>query len=135
MAKMVIIGDVLVITSTAKFEYLKMLEKYKPKALELSETNENGKQEVTFKIGTTRNGGKGALNRMGVSFDCATYDDEKLAFVRFDIPEGTVDAREWAAEFVGTAIHKLEIIEEQIPFAVAEILADKAAVLAKITVA
>lgn len=135
MAKMVITGDVLVITSTAKFEDIKMLEKCNPKALELWGTDEDGKKTFDFAVGTSRNDGKGALNRFGISFDCKTYDDERLACVRFDIPKGTANAKEWAADFVGMAIYKLEQIEENILPAIEEIKANKESVLEKITVA
>ena len=42
MAKITIAGDAVVITSTQKLEDIKLLEKYRPKALCLYETGENG---------------------------------------------------------------------------------------------
>ena len=135
MAKVVITGDTLVVTSSVKFEDIRTLEKHDPKALQLCDKNDDGKKEVTFAVSTARNGGKGSINKFGVSFDGATFDENKLACVSFTVPKGVEDAKEWAAEFIGGAIIKLEAVEAQVAPAVEAVNKNKETILAKITIA
>ena len=135
MAKAVITGDVLVVTSSIAFEEIKTLEKHSPKALQLCDKTEDGKKEVVFTVGTTRNGGKGSINKYGISFDCATFDDKKYACLRLDIPKETKNAKEWAAEIIGSAIIQLEAVEAQIKPALEEVAKNKETILGKITIA
>ena len=105
MAKITIVGDAMVITSSKKLEDIKLLEKYRPKALCLYETNEDGKKEEVFKVGSTN--GEGAINKYGASFASVTHDEEMLATITMPIPQGVADAIEYAAEKVGMAVINL----------------------------
>lgn len=133
MAKITIVGDAMVVTSTKTLENLKTLEKYRPKALRLYETNDEGKREEIFTVGTTK--GTGSINQYGASFASSTHDEAKLATITLPIPAGTADAKEYAAEKIGVAITLLNKVEAQIDGALADVAADKAKVLENITVA
>lgn len=133
MAKITIVGDAMVVTSTKTLENLKTLEKYRPKALRLYETNDEGKREEVFTVGTTK--GTGSINQYGASFASETHDDAKLATITLPIPTGTANAKEYAAEKIGVAITLLNKVEAQIDGALADVAAEKAKVLENITVA
>lgn len=133
MAKITIAGDAMVITSSQTLEAIKTLEKYRPKALCLYETGENGKKEEVFKVCATA--GEGSINQYGASFGSVSHDDEKLATITLPIPRGTQDAVEYAAEKVGVAIINLNKVEEQFAEALADVETEKAAVRENITVA
>ena len=77
MAKIVIAGDAVVITSALKLEDIKTIAKYNPKALTLM-GGEDGKEPI-FAIGVTN--GPGSINDVGASFGRESYDDEKLAVI------------------------------------------------------
>lgn len=63
MAKIVIAGDAIVVTSAMKLEDIKTIEKYRPNALTLM-GGEDGKEPI-FAIGTTE--GCGNINQVGAS--------------------------------------------------------------------
>lgn len=133
MAKIVIAGDAIVITSTQKLESIKTLEKYRPNALTLYETDENGKKMEVFKVGSTT--GEGAISQYGASFGSTTHDAEKLATITMSLPRGVEDAKKYVADMVGVAIINLNKVEEQFEAALAEVTAEKAAVLENISIA
>lgn len=133
MAKITIAGDAVVITSSQKLDDIKMLEKYRPNALVLYETNDSGKKEAVFKVGSTT--GKGEIGRYGASFASTTHDDDKLATITMAMPAGVTDAKKAVADMVGVAILNLNKVEEQFAAAIAEVAAEKAAIEANITVA
>ena len=128
MAKITIVGDAMVVTSTKTLENIQTLEKYRPKALRLYETNDEGKREEVFTVGTTK--GNGSINQYGASFASCTHDAAKLATITLPIPAGTADAKK-----IGVAITLLTKVEAQIDGALTEVAAEKAEVLGKITVA
>lgn len=132
MAKIVIAGDSIVVTSSKTLEAIKTLEKAHPKALCLYEQNEDGKNEEIFRVASTT--GQGSINCYGASFGSVTHDDAKLATITMQIPAGTQDAVAYAADRIGCAITLLEKVEAQFDAAIEEVAAEKAAVLAKITV-
>ena len=133
MAKITIAGDAVVITSTQKLEDIKLLEKYRPKALCLYETGENGKKEEVFKVGSTS--GEGAISMYGASFGSTTHDEEKLATITITLPRGVADAKQYVADAVGVAILNLNKVEAQFAEALADVTAEKEAVMENITVA
>ena len=133
MAKITIAGDAIVVTSAKTLEDIKTLEKYAPKALRLYETNDDGKKEEVFCVGSTT--GDGSINQYGASFGSVTHDDEKLATITRSIPRGTVNAVEYAADVIGKAIIMLNKVEAQFDEALGQVAADKAAVLENITIA
>lgn len=132
MAKIVIAGDAVVVKSTLKLEDIRTIEKYRPKALVLK-GGEDGKEPI-FAIGTTN--GAGNINEVGASFGRESHDEEKLAVITM-CTGGAVagDIKEWVADHIGSAIISLNKLEEQLPAVLAEIEAEKAAVLSNITVA
>ena len=133
MAKITIVGDALVVTSAKTLEAIKTLEKYRPKALRLYETDEDGKKQEAFVVGSTK--GNGSINQYGASFNGVTHDDQKLATITMQIPAGTTDAVEYAAEKIGVAIIMLNKVEAQIDEALAEVAAEKATVRENIVLA
>jgi hypothetical protein len=133
MAKIIIAGDSIVVTSARTLEEIKTLEKYRPKALRLFEADEEGKNVEVFRIASTL--GKGSINQYGASFGSATHDEEKLATITLSLPSEVEDAKEYAAETVGGAVMSLNKVEEQFAAALAEIESDKAKVLENITIA
>ena len=132
MAKITIVGDAIVITSSKSLEDIKAMEKYRPKQLALYDTTD-GKKEEIFKVSSTK--GEGSINKYGASFGSVTHDDAKLATITMTIPQGVEDAVKYAADKIGTAIIMLNKVEEQFEGAMAEIEAEKAAIRECITVA
>lgn len=133
MAKIIIAGGAMVVTSSAKLEDIKTLEKYAPKALSLFEKDEDGKKEETFRV--TVGTGKGSIGSFGATFDGATYDKDGKATITMDIPAGTKDAKEYAAETVGKAVMQLNKVEAQFAAALEGVEAEKKAVRENITIA
>lgn len=132
MAKIVIAGEAVVITSSMKLEDLRTIAKYRPEALVLK-GGEDGKESV-FAIGVARSGA-GEISKYGAAFATESHDDEKLATITLVNNCADGDVREAVAESVGTAIINLNKLEETLPAVLAEIAAEKEAVLSHITVA
>ena len=132
MAKITIAGDSIVITSTKTLEAIKELEKYRPKALRLYETDEDGNKTEVFRVAS---GSTGVINNNGAVFASVTRDEQKLASLTITIPAGVTNAVDYAAEKVGKAIMMLNKVEAQFDAAIEAVTADKAAVLECITVA
>lgn len=131
MAKIVIAGDAIVITSALKLEDIKTIQKYRPNELVLR-GGENGKEPI-FAIGVTE--GAGNINEVGASFGRASHDDDKLATITM-VAGGVVgDVKEWVADRVGGAIINLNKLEEKLPAVLEEIASQKAEVMSNITVA
>ena len=130
MAKITIVGDAMVITSSKTLEDIKLLERYRPKALALY--TEDGKEE-TFRVGTTT--GVGSIGTYGASFGSVSHDEDKLATITMNIPSGIEDAINYVEDVIGTAIISLNKVEEQFDDALAEVRAEKAEVRSNITIA
>lgn len=75
MAKIVIAGDAVVITSALKLSDIKTVEKYRPNELILK-GGEDGKEPI-FALGTTT--GSGNINAVGASFGREASDGSGLA--------------------------------------------------------
>jgi len=131
MAKITIAGEAVVVTSAIKFEDLRKVEKYRPSALVLK-GGEDGKEPI-FKIGTCCGAGK--INLYGAEFGAASHDDAKLATITLFTGKPDGDIKEAVAESIGTAILNLNKLEATIPAVLAEIDAEKTAILDNITVA
>ncbi len=131
MSKVVIAGDAVVVTSALKLEDIRTIEKYRPKELVLK-GGEDGKEPI-FALGTTA--GAGSINEVGASFGRESHDDEKLATITMCTTGVTGDVKEWVADRLGGAIMNLNKLEEKLPAVLAEIAAEKEAVLSNITVA
>lgn len=133
MAKITIAGDAMVITSDAKLEDIKLIQKFMPKALTLKEFDENGKSVDTFKVGATD--GEGSINEYGVSFGRESRDRQGLAIITIGIPDEIEDAVAFAADVVGVPLMKLNQLEETFGVVLEQIKKDRDAILENITVA
>lgn len=133
MANLKIVGDAVILTSSAKLEDIKLLEKYNPDALRLYKVNEDGKKEVVF---TVKTGIAGGINARGAIFCSVAPDGSGLATGTFEVPEGSTpeNVKEKVASLVGPGVINLNKVEEQIPDALAKVHAEKAAILESISV-
>ena len=132
MAKITIAGNAVVVTSALKLEDLANVKKYRPKALTLM-GGENNKEEIfTIDVG---NGGCGDINGYGAYFCNATHDNEKKACITMCMEGVAGDIKEFVADKLGSAIIHLNKLEQALPGVLEEIAAEKATVMANITVA
>ena len=130
MAKIIVAGDAVVITSDVKLEDIKLVKKYRPEALTLFE-GEGKEKEAVFKIGI----GASSIGKYGAEFDQESRDDDKLATLTVLIPAGTKDAKEYVSDVYGRPVLMLNKLEATLPGVIEEIAAEKAAIEANITVA
>lgn len=131
MARIVIAGDAVVVTSALKLEDIRTIEKYRPKSLVLM-GGEDGKEPI-FAIGTTK--GAGNINAIGASFGRETHDEEKFATITMVCNKADGDVVEHVADALGAAIINLNKLEATLPAVLQEIEAEKAEVMSNITVA
>ena len=133
MSKIVIAGDAIVITSSLKLADLKTIQKYRPKALTLM-GGEDGKEPV-FSIYVSEQG-EGSINNNGVVFASETRDEEKLATLTMVMPGVHTDnIKEYVADKIGGAQMNLNKLESTLGTVLAEIEADKQAVIESISIA
>lgn len=130
MAKIFILGEAVVVTSAIKLEDLRKVAKYRPDALTLK-GGEDGKEPI-FRVGVCN--GAGNINKYGAEFGAETHDDAKLATITLAAPGFDGDVRNEVAEAIGPYVLNLNKIEETIPAVLAEIDAEKNAILENITV-
>jgi hypothetical protein len=132
MAKLSLLGNAVVITSAMKLEDIRTIEKYNKDALILKEDVE-GKKVPVFGVAT---GSTGEINQNGATFADATRDDDKFAQITLCTCAAgiTGDVKEWLADKFGKAIVRLNQLEATIPGVLDDIAADRAAVMANITV-
>lgn len=126
-----IAGSACVIESAHTLDDIKMLEKYRPNALALYE-GEGSKKEEVFRIGSSAKG-TGSINTYGATFGPQASSSGK-ATITMMVPEGTENAKNWAAEVIGVSIIKLNKVEEQFADALAEVREERDAVNSTITV-
>jgi len=131
MSKIVIAGEAVVVTSAIKLEDLRKIAKYRPDALVLK-GGEDGKEPI-FRVGVCN--GTGKINKYGAEFGAETHDDAKLATITLVTDGLDGDIRESVAEAIGASILNLNKLEESLPAVLAEIDAEKDAILSNITVA
>lgn len=131
MAKIIVAGEAVVITSSMKLTDLETIKKYNPKALVLM-GGEDGKEPV-FCIGVNR-GKTGSINQFSVDFGAETRDDKKLATMTLMTSGVTGDVKEFVADKYGDALMLLNKLEATLPAALEAIAADKKAILENITV-
>lgn len=129
MAKIQVIGDACVITSTATMEGIKKLEKHCPNALKLTDKDGN----VTFKVSSTT--GDGSISKYGVSFNGVSRTNDGLATVTINISGVEGDVVDYITDNYGSAITHLGEIEAAIDDAVEAIDKEISAIKANITVA
>ena len=132
MAKITIAGDAVVVTSSVKLEDYQKIAKYRPEALTLL-GGEDGKEPI-FGVAIVKEG-SGNINQYGVEFSSSTRNDEKLACLTMVYSGTAGDIKEAVADRIGVAILNLSKLEEKVPAVLAEIEAEKAAIIDSITVA
>lgn len=131
MAKIVIAGDAVVVTSELKLEDIKTIKKYRPDALVLK-GGEDGKEPI-FCLGVCN--GVGKINKYGAEFGSETHDDEKKAVMTLicDCREG--DIKEVVADTIGAYVLNLNKLEAALPGVLEEIAAEKEQIMSNISVA
>ncbi len=131
MAKIVIAGDEVVVTSAMKLE------------------GHQDHREVSSQGARPegRRGWQGAHLRCRHHSWCREYqrswrilrsenrDDDKLACITLFLDGVTGDVKDWVADRLGAAIINLNKLEEKLPTVLEEIAAEKATVMSNITVA
>lgn len=128
MAKIVIAGDAVVITSALKMEDLKTLEKYRPESMILYDEEKS----PVFRIGIASC--TGSIGAYCAEFNGASHDENGYATLTMMLSQGEGDARERVAEIVGSAIIKLDELEEKLFPVLHEVQHERDRVLEKIEV-
>lgn len=128
MAKIVIAGQAVVVTSKMALEDLKTIKKYRPDALILK-GGEDGKEPV-FALGI----GEGKINAVGASFCEATRDEAKKATLTMTTSYDGDDIEGFVSDSIGAALMNLNKLEETLPAVLEEIAAEKATIKSNITV-
>lgn len=127
-AKAVVVGGAIVVSSIVTPDELKAIAKYRPEALKL--VNDKTKDvEYLVAIGE----GLGDLNGNGAIFGSHT-DSEGKATITIGAPNEATDIRSWAIENLGSALLKLNKVEQQFASQLDSIARDRAEVEASIVV-
>lgn len=129
MAKIVIAGDAVVLTSELKLEDIKTIEKYRPEALILK-GGEDGKEPL-FGLGTTD--GPGEISQYGAEFSNETRDETKRAMMTLFINSESDNIKEVVADKLGSCIAMLNKLESTLPTVLNEIQNEKAQIMNSIT--
>lgn len=132
MAKVVIAGDAVVVTSSLKLDDLLTIAKYRPEALVLRGGEDN--KEKLFCISANKRG-IGEINKYGATFGSESHDDARLATITLGLSVTEDDAKEVIADALGSALTNLSKIEATLPEVLEQIADEKAAVMETITVA
>ena len=132
MSKIIAAGEAVVITSDIKMEDLKTIQANRPKALNLYETNEDGKKTCIFTICATD--GKGSVSANGIAFNAVSNAGDGTACVTVCIPDGEGTVKERVAAKYGKAVMRLNELEPTLNPVISEIEAEKARMLAGIQV-
>lgn len=134
MANITLNGDAVVITSALKTEEIATAAKYNPDALTLKVVDELTKTaEVVFSVST---GSESGVSKYGIVFGGTSRDGRGFATATFKFT-GSNDpakAKEEIADKYGFALSQLNKVELAIPAALAQIAADKKAVIDAITI-
>lgn len=129
MAKIQVMGDACVITSTATMEGIKKLEKHCPDALKIYDENDN----VIFKVSSTT--GEGSVSKCGISFNSVSRNDDGYATVTINIAGVSGDIEDYITDKYGIAIKYLNDLEDGMDTAIESVDKTIAAIKASITVA
>lgn len=130
MAKVTVVGEAIVFTSSLKLDDIKAVEKYRPEELTLWGGDNN--EEPVFVVASTRNPG-GSLNQYGAEFGAVARDGSGAATITIT-GVGAEDVKGYIADEYGPALIKLAKLEERLPIVLAEIERERAAIIAGITV-
>lgn len=132
MAKITIAGKAVVITSSMTKKALETIQKYRPGALKLM-GGENNK-ETLFTICVGNESGSGSVCPNGAYFTDVTHDEAKNACVTMCLERVDGDIKEIVADMFGKALTHLNALEATLPGVLEEVTAEKAAVMANISV-
>lgn len=127
-ASATVAGAACVITSDVKLEELKLIKKYRPKALTAYEADD--KKEISFRI-MLENTAKGDVGTTAIAFSNVTSADGK-ATVTIDVADKDMEAVE---DKIGAALLKLSKMEEGFAAVIEEIKAEQTMVREHITIA
>lgn len=130
MAKITIAGDAVVVTSSMTLEDLKLIKKYRPKALNLMGGENNKDVLYSILVGE----GNGSVNETGAYFGRTTNDEAKLACITMASAPTPGDIKEFVADTIGGYVMLLTKLEDTLPTVVEEIKAEKERVLGNIQV-
>ena len=132
MAKVVVAGDAVVVTSDFKFEDLETIAKYRPEALVLMGGEDN--KEKVFVVSVNKRG-VGDINKYGATFNSESHDEAKRATITFvvDWADGN-DIKERVADAFGSAITNLNALEQTLPQILEEIAKEKEAIKESISI-
>lgn len=123
-----VLAQTAVIGTEYTREQIEEIAKYRPKALSIFDPET---KEPVYSVCLTS--GKGMINKIGAEFGTGKTADGK-ACISMDIPEGTEDVKKFLENKVGVAILNLAKVEAQWDATLAEIAAEKEAVLGTIEV-
>lgn len=130
MAKIKTLGDAVVVVSTLKFEDIKFLEKYREDALALKGGEDN--KEIIFRVGSS---GTPGANKYGITFEGATRDEAKQAILTLSLNYEGEDIKGYIADQLGSTITQLEKLEKTVPTILAEVKAEREAIVSSIEIA
>lgn len=133
MANIKVLGKSLVIKSAMKKEDLDTIKKYRPDALNLYE-GEGDKKDIKFSVLLAKSG-NGSVDKYGVAYAPDTTDADGLAEATIVLGNVGDDLKEFIADTYGAAFKYLNALEDTLPDVIADILADKAAIMDSITIA
>lgn len=129
MAKIKVMGNAAVITSSLTLGDIALVKAYRPKALTLM-GGENGKDEL-FKLGISADP-YGEIDQFGAVF--GAEDAEGKAIITELISPVSDDVKSELADKYGAALVNLGKMEETLPAVVEEIKAEREALMASIEV-
>ena len=130
MSKIIITGSAIVLKSGLTLATLKKLEKYMPSALE----TRDDKERLVFKVAIAGEGEGSICCDKAVYFAPQTHDAEDKATVTLSIPASVTNAKDYAADLLGSVYPKLEALEATMTAASAKVDDAKARMLENITV-
>lgn len=129
MAKVTVVGNAIVITSSAKFEDIKRVEKYRPETLMLF--SEDGKEPI-FRVATTeKNGG---ISKYGAEFSDESRDSEKRAVITLGFEANSDDLKKSIVDAIGNSLIKLGKVESNIAAVLGEITNEEQKLFDSITI-
>lgn len=122
MATIKVIGNAVVIESAIKFADIEQVKKYRPDALTLTDEEKN----PLFRIDV---GSKPQANEFGIVFDGKTHDENGYATYTQLIPATGGNVKDAIADIYGKTVLLLTKYEEAFPAVLADIKAEREAVL------
>lgn len=131
MAKIKVVGTAVVIETTMKLEEIKKVLKYKPEALKVFDENE----EIDFMVKVAEEGSAGSLNDYVAAFASTTTNADGRAQITLAMNVWEPgDLKEVIADEFGVALVKLGEIEKNFGTVVAQVTAEREAILENITI-